>query len=235
MDRSARDLIHRALRNIGAYRFREVIEGDVAVEALAILNDFLASLAGSPLRIPYFTTLQFDLVPQKSVYTVGLGEGYDINTRKIVQVQSCKALLGAAEFQITPRASEYYDRSLTLTSVFSRPKNVFLQNNAEGSMLTFYPAPNIAYPCTLKVKQVYDNVELDDRLNEMPNAMFMYVSYELGTLLAPGFGVPIDAQYLRTLNDARRAVEAMADKMPVSMSPSQGGRLTPYERAESGI
>lgn len=235
MNRTARQLINRAMRETRAFRFGEALPGDLANEALDILNDFLASLEGSPHRIPYYTEVSFNLLQGKNIYTVSKEIGADVAARKIIEIESCQALLSTVWFNIQYLDIGYYDTSMKLSALKSRPRTVFLQNDTYGSTLYFYPTPNIDYPCTIKCKQVFDTLEMDDRLDEMPNAMWEYATLELARRLAPFYGIALDADQMKRLKEMEGNLRRLSNKNPTVMKPGPNVHLTAYERADSGF
>lgn len=231
---TASDLIIRATREIGAAEFGEVLTDDALLSGLQVLNTLLDSFEGEPYCIPYYTVILLTLLSNQDKYLIGLTDTADIKTRKIVSIQSARILYGSVWQPIFYRDQSYYDKSHIMTGYKSRPELVFLQNTVYESQVTFYPIPNIDYQCEIKGKQALDELELDDRLDEIPASMVDYLTYELCRRIAPSYSKTLTQDQQQLLTEAKAKVKRMANKSPLALTVSRGSSVTAYQRGERG-
>lgn len=231
---TAGDIIRRAVREIGAYDFGEVMPDDEINSSLMVLNTLLDSFEGEPYCIPYYSTISFTIQAGKDKYAVGRIPTADINSRKIVQIQNARILWGSVWQPVAYRDQSYYDKSHIMTQYKARPELIFLNNTVYESIVTFYPIPNIDYPCEIICRQLLDELELDDRLDEVPASMVEYLTYELARRIAPSYSKVLTPDQQKLLSDAKANVKRMARKSPLALTPSRGTSITPFQRGERG-
>lgn len=222
---TARQLLNDAYNLVGIKRRDEVIDGAEANFSLRKLNEILAS---SQLLVPYLSTISFFLTPGKDTYILGNTDGVDINTRKIVSIDYALFKINDQVWKINILGKSFNSRSRP-TNVQTLPYNVLLQNTTYTSVLTFYPIPDKNYQVILSAKQSFDDLELDDRLDEIPTSLYMFFEYALARELVEYHGgVPWSQKLEATYQDLMRKAEAMAD---IDLTVDSDNDLSPYGAA----
>jgi hypothetical protein len=74
--------------------------------------------------------------------------------------------------------SEYYG-VVRQGGLIARPGFVFLNKQDVESFVTFYPAPDQPYPCTLQVKSMINSLGAFDDLTELPPYYYGFLKYAL--------------------------------------------------------
>lgn len=220
---TARKLLNKSFRMVGITEPGETIEGDQAIEALQLLNEILSSDSAT---VPYFSNISFTLKAGKSTYTLGRTPEADVNTRKLISLNYAQYKIDTTFYKITAlNFSKYYGNYRIGTT--GQPYFVLLQNNTYVSTLTFYPAPDKDYDIILNAKQLYDDLEMDDRLDEIPSTLYMFLRYALARELVEIYhGITWTPKQEETYQKLLSQALATSDKNYMVDSDSIG--INPY-------
>lgn len=74
--------------------------------------------------------------------------------------------------------AEYYN-VVRQNGLVARPGFVFLDKQANNSIITYYPAPAEAYPATIQVKSFLDSLDNQETLGELPPYYYGFLKYAL--------------------------------------------------------
>ena len=72
-----------------------------------------------------------------------------------------------------------YNGVVRLNNLNARPGFVFLNKQDNESFLTFYPAPDQPYPCSVQVKSMIDKLDEHEDLTELPPFYYGFMKYAL--------------------------------------------------------
>lgn len=182
--RSTNDIIVNALYLLGELGVGYQPDAFMLSTGLELINELLAKFTSDSIYIPFLTTVDFVMVPGQATYSVSDMVTADINSDRIVD-------LVFANYTVQPDASEpivyplkiinkatYYG-VVRLDNLQARPGFVFLDKQPTESFITFYPAPDQPYPCSLKVKSFLDSVEAQQTLEEVPPYYYGFLKYAL--------------------------------------------------------
>lgn len=185
---TARDIIYQSLSMIGVYSLGEVIDDADAINALNIFNELLESFSGDGGIVPYVESITFNMTAERQEYIFGNIEPYDIKSRKIAQLVTVNYQDDDVIYPVNIISKNVYYKQAIVSNLDSLPYNCFLTDTTYNSILTFYPLPDKAYKCIVRAKFVFNPVELDDRLDEMPPYMRGFFRYALARELTDFYG-----------------------------------------------
>jgi len=181
---TAREIIIRAFYVLGKFSPETKPAEYEVQEGLYYLNDLLASFSANALLVPYQKTISFTLTPGKGVYVFSNKDSADVQADKIVSLISASITRGNIAYPINVVAPEQLQTSVRFLEQRSIPQYISLQNSADLSTIELYPLPYDANTCTLVAKFTIDDLEMDDRLDELPPYYFRFLRYALAKELA---------------------------------------------------
>lgn len=178
------DIITDALFLIGELGTAETPDAFMLRTGLQLINENLNKWTSDSIYIPFLTTLNFDLIIGQSDYTVAQIPDVDIVSDKIIDLSFANYSLPASgssqliyPLKIISKA-EFYNVTRQ-NNITSRPMYIFLNKQADVSILTVWPIPNQAYPCTVRVKTMLDSVAQQDSMGGLPPYYYGLLKYVL--------------------------------------------------------
>lgn len=208
---TARDIIYKAFYMLGVTDFGEVANGEDTSNALSILNEILESWSGGGVIIPYLNQVNFMLKQGKSEYVLGKTDGADVNSLKIAQLVSINFRYDNTVYPVNILSQNVYYENLRVVNLTSLPFNAFLQNTVYDSRLIFYPIPNKDYECYVRAKFVFDDIELDDRLDEIPPHARQFFRYALARELCDFYSKPWQPKQEQIYNELKARMFSNAE------------------------
>lgn len=182
---STNDVITNSLFLLGELGVGEVPDGFMLSTGLELLNELLDKFSSDSIYIPFLTAVSFTLVPGQATYSFSdLGSVTDIVSDRIVDLS-----MGTYEVPTTaPTTLTYPLRIINKATYYgvvrqntlvARPGFCFLDKQALESFVTFYPAPDQPYPCTLQVKVMINSLEAQESLFSLPPYYYGFLKYAL--------------------------------------------------------
>lgn len=185
---TARDVIKRSLRLIGAIASSETPSGAEMADALSTLNAMLDSWSTENLIIYSKTTEKFQLVTGTNTYTIGPGGDFD-TTRPIELISA------AIEDQSASPSVEYCVDILTfeewadirVKNLDGLPTKLFYNPESPLGVITLWPKPDTADKLVLySLKPLGGFANASDDV-ELPPGYELALSYNLAVLIAPEY------------------------------------------------
>ncbi len=177
-------LIINSLYLIGELGVGETPDAFMLSSGLELINELLAKFAEDSIYIPYLTELNFNMVATQASYTISdMIPDVDVVSSRIVDLSFANYLVPSAgqgiiyPIQIINKA-QYYGVT-RLLPLNTRPGFIFLDKQDQESIITFYPAPDQPYPCTLGVKTMLDSVTANQTLEALPPFYYGFLKYSL--------------------------------------------------------
>jgi len=167
--RKTSDLIVNSLYMIGELGVNETPDAFMERTGIELINEILDNFSVDNIYIPYLTTLTFDFVGGQATYTFSDIVTADVNTDRIIDLVFANYTVSdqiTYPLDIVSKAN-YYEM-VRLQAFQTRPAICFLNKQAADSEVTFYPAPDQAYSCSLKVKRMLDSLSLEEDLDGLP-------------------------------------------------------------------
>lgn len=182
--RTTNDLINSALYLLGELGVGEVPDAFMLTTGLEIINEILDSLSAAKIYIPYTSSINFTLTPNKSVYTISDMTTADINTNRWVGIDyaSINVVTTTPNTLILPLTiltdTQYYDL-WRLTTLVQRPAYLLFENKELLSQITFYPTPDLAYPCQIRAAGMLSYMTNEQNLTNLPPYFYGFLKYSL--------------------------------------------------------
>lgn len=179
--RTTNELIINALYLIGELGVGETPDAFMLSSGLELINELISKFSADSIYIPFLTTLSFTMVQGQATYSVSDIVSADINADRIVDLSFANYLVQTIEYpiRIINKATYYGVVRLTAPTLQARPGFVFLDKQDVESFVTFYPAPDQPYPCTLKAKIMVDRLDEHELLTELPPFYYGFMKYAL--------------------------------------------------------
>ena len=179
--RSTNELIINSLYLLGELGVGETPSAFMLSSGLELINELIDKFAADSIYIPYLTTLNFDLVAGQASYTISDMIPANVNANRIVDLSMANyAVTSSGQSVIYPlqiiNKAQYYGVT-RLTPLNTRPGFIFLDKQDFESIVTFYPAPNQAYSCTLQVKSMINQLFANEDLGELPPFYYGFLKY----------------------------------------------------------
>ncbi len=179
--RTTNELIINSLYLLGELGVGETPDAFMLSSGLELLNELIDKFAADSIYIPFLTTVAFDMVSGQASYTLSNMVPADIDTNRIVDLSFANYTVPSAgqgiiyPLQIINKA-QYYGVT-RLTPFNTRPAFIFLDKQAQESIVTLYPAPDQPYPCEIRVKSMLNKLIANQALEEIPPFYYGFLKY----------------------------------------------------------
>ena len=179
--RTTNELIINSLYLIGELGVGEIPDAFMLSSGLELINELISKFSADSIYIPFLTTLSFTMVQGQATYSIGNSSSFDINADRIVDLVFANYLVQTIEYpiKIINKATYYGVVRLASPTLQSRPGFCFLDKQDTESFVTFYPAPDQPYPCTLKAKVMVDKLTEHELMLELPPFYYGFMKYAL--------------------------------------------------------
>lgn len=168
VQRTTNDIIVNALYLIGELGVGETPDAFMLTSGLEIVNGIIDQFSMDSIYIPYLTTINFNLVPGQATYSFSDLVPADVIADRIVDLTFANYFVAEIEYPLRIITKAVYYNLSRQTNLMTRPGYVFLNRQPTESFITFYPAPDQAYPCKIQVKSMIDKLEPQENINELP-------------------------------------------------------------------
>lgn len=182
--KTVNQLIINSLYLVGELGVGEVPDAFMLSSGIELINELLDKFAQDSIYIPYLTELNFNMVAAQASYTVSdMVPNPDVFADRIVDLSFANYMVPSAgqgiiyPLQIINKA-QYYGVT-RLLPLNTRPGFIFLDKQADESIITLYPAPDQPYPCTLGVKCMIDSLAPNQTLEALPPFYYGFLKYSL--------------------------------------------------------
>lgn len=206
--RTSNQIIENAFKIIGLFAEDIALENGRMVEGLYNLNILLSQYASSPEKIAYNSNITFNLVPNQREYSISKAIGADVNSNRLVSIKYLTLKSNDIIYPVDITDDEFYINRTRTDTFKTLPRQCYLQNEIEGSIIVFFQIPDQVYECRIKGKFTIDEVELSQVLDEVPNYYHGFLEYALAKQLHSKYkGSSWDANdeetYRSMLNDIK--------------------------------
>lgn len=176
---TANELIINSLYLLGELGVGETPDAFMLSTGLELLNEIINGFTADSIYIPYVTSLNFTMVPGQASYTISTQPGADITSDRVVEIDYANYLVQNVSYPIKVISKAVYYNNHRLEDFQSRPSTVFLDKQAPQSTITFYPVPDMTYPCTIQVKSMLDEITEHQVLDQLPPYVVSFLKYAL--------------------------------------------------------
>jgi hypothetical protein len=167
--RTTNELIVNSLYMLGELGVGETPNAFMLSTGLELINELIDKFANDSIYIPFLTTVSFNMVPGQAEYTLSTLTGANVNSNRVVDLSMANyTVQNQINYPIKIVNKAQYYGIVKQTNLNSRPSIVFLNKQATESIITFFPAPDQAYPCQLKCKVMIDKLDEHELLTELP-------------------------------------------------------------------
>lgn len=177
-------LIINSLYLIGELGVGETPDAFMLSSGLELINELLAKFASDSIYVPYLTELSFNFVVAQASYTISdMIPNPDVNADRIIDLSYANYTVPSAgqgiiyPLQIINKA-QYYGVT-RLLPLNTRPGFIFLDRQANESIITVYPAPDQPYPVLLGVKSMINSLAANQDLSTLPPFYYGFLKYAL--------------------------------------------------------
>lgn len=208
--KTALDVITGALRKIGQYSPGETLSSEDANDALDIFNGLLDILSTQHFAIYNNVETVVPLTTGKSSYTLGTGGDISIERPLSISQIFTRITTGASpvDFPCDVWPLEQYSKIGLKNQPGPWPKSAYYNTSYPLATLYLWPVPNAAAELHIFSDQVLSNLNLTDLLN-LPRGYFLFLQYELATLLAPEYGVPVPPAVAQAASQMRASIKSL--------------------------
>lgn len=177
--RTTNELIINSLYLLGELGVGETPDAFMLSTGLELLNELIDKFSADSIYIPYLTTLNFTMVAGQAEYSISQLAGADISGDRVVDLTLANYTVQTIVYPIKIINKATYYGVVRLTNLNARPGFVFLNKQDTESLITFYPAPDQPYPCSIQVKSMIDQLEEHEDLTELPPFYYGFLKYAL--------------------------------------------------------
>lgn len=187
---TALDIIQGALRKIGQFAPGETLPASDANDALDTLNGLLDLLSNEHLFIYNNVENVLTLTPGKQTYTVGTGGEFNIPRPLRLSNIYTRVTSGASslDYPCQEVSGDKYAKIGLKSQPGPWPKMLYYDTGFPLATMYLWPVPSQGAQLHVWSDMVLTNMNLTDALS-MPQGYFLFLQYELATMLCPEYGV----------------------------------------------
>lgn len=201
---TARQIIKRALLQVGALVKNEDPSADEANDALDTLNGLISSWNNDSLNT-YTRTLEGFALTSASSYTIGTGGNF--NTTRPLTIVDAFLRNGTVDYPIGIIDDETFD-SITFKGLTGIPQFINYTNSYPLGTIRIYPIGSSAYTLYLSSeKPVVSTLTLDTVLS-LPDGWERALIYNLALELAPEYNQRLDPYIIKIAADSLGAIKS---------------------------
>ena len=182
--RTTNDLIISSLYLLGELGVGETPDNFMISTGLEILNEILDGFSADSIYIPYITTIDFSMVPNKDTYSFSDIAPADIVTNRFIDLVYANYTVEENSespivypLKILSKA-EYYN-VIRLDNLDTRPGFIFMNKQPTETFITLYPSPDQPYPCSIQVKGMLNFLSANEDLTQLPPYYARFLKYAL--------------------------------------------------------
>lgn len=186
---TALDIITGALKKIGQYAPGETLAASDANDALDTLNGMIDMLSNEHLFIYNNVENVLTLTPGKQSYTVGAGGEFNIPRPLRLTNIYTRITTGSSslDFPCQEVSGDKYTKIGLKTQPGPWPKMAYYNTGFPLAQLFLWPVPSQAGELHMWSDMVLNTMALGDPVT-LPQGYYLYLQYQLATLLAPEYG-----------------------------------------------
>lgn len=177
--RTTNDIIINSLYLLGELGVGETPDAFMLSTGLELVNELLDKFSSDSIYIPFLKTLSFTMVAGQATYTISDIVSANITSDRIVDLCFANYTTSTIVYPIRIINKATYSNVVRLDNLNARPGFVFLDKQDTTSSITFYPAPDQAYPCTIQVKQMIDKLDAHENIDELPPYYYGFLKYAM--------------------------------------------------------
>lgn len=177
--RTTNELIINSLYLTGELGVGETPDAFMLSTGLELLNELIDKFSADSIYIPYLRTIDFTMVPGQAEYLFSNIITSDIPSDRIVDLSFANYTVQTIVYPIRIINKATYYNVVRLNNLNARPGFVYLNKQDYESILTFYPAPDQPYPCSIKVKVMIDQLDQYEDLTTLPPYYYGFLKYAL--------------------------------------------------------
>ena len=177
--RTTNDIIDAAFRFLGEVADIEPVTGTMQERGLYILNELLDQFSSAQVYVAYNQEVTFTFTPDKATYSFSNVVSSDVTCNRIVGINYGNYFVQEISYPLyIINKAEYYN-IVRLSNLSTRPGFVFLDRQITQSFLTFYPAPDQDYICTMGLKLMIDSFAANTVIDNVPPYYQRFLRYAL--------------------------------------------------------
>ena len=206
---TARDVIKRSLRLIGALATGETPTADEQADALAILNDMVESWANDGLMVYQNYRQSFALTSSKQSYTIG-ATGDFVTDRPLRIADAAIEIVSstpALELPIQIMGLQEWAQVLVKTMPGTISTKMFMEDAYPNAKIYLWPIPTVANNLILYTPKVISQFTTVDTIVSLPPGYARAIKYNLAVELAPEFGKTIDDAIMAIAIDSKSDIK----------------------------
>lgn len=191
----------------------QTVSGQQLSDGLTWLNALLSLKSAYSRTIPYFNEYQFTAVAGQEEYFVP----------NLVQPETLTFNIGPVRYSTMPSSRRSYFGTGRVDNIQSLPFNWHFERALNGSNVFLYFVPDAAYPIKIWGKFGFTNVTLNEDLLQVYDEFYIdYLRYRLAQRICSEFGIPLQPQAARELEELE---EAVTDVSPPDLTLSKWSDL----------
>lgn len=177
--RTTNDIIVNSLYLLGELGVGEQADAFMLTTGLELVNGLLDMYAADSIYIPFLTTLDFDFVPGQATYSFSNIVPADVTSDRFVDLSFANYFVSNISYPLRIVNKATYYNLVRQTNFQTRPGIIFFDKQPLQTFITVFPAPDQAYPCSLKVKCMIDQLEPMEDISELPPYYYRFLKFAL--------------------------------------------------------
>lgn len=205
---TVRDLVAGSMRLIGALDPHEAMDGQQALNALAVLNEIVEHLNLEHLVNPTGVN-RVDLVctPGQQVHTIGASGG-NWTTPRPVAIDRAYVLIGNGEFEISVADDQEWS-DIPVKGISGIPQKLFYEPEFPLGKVYLWPKPALAYSIALWVWDSIPTFTSLDQPVSLPPAYAKMMRYLLAVELAPEYSKTPSPLVMQIASETKAAIQRL--------------------------
>jgi hypothetical protein len=208
---TALDIIKTSMRLIGALDPSDVPTAAEMDDALAALNDLMASWSNESLAVYQIVQEGFPTVAGTASYTVGSGATW--NTTRPLRIESAFLRYGSTDYPLRVLNREEYDQITLKTTQFMPEALHYIPAVANGTV-TLYGVPDAVYTVYLNSLKALQSFAALTTTVVLPPGYQRMLRYNLALEIAPEYNRKVPDAVLAIARESKAAVKRLNSRTP---------------------
>jgi hypothetical protein len=225
MSTTAQDIVNGAIKKIGVLRKNESPTADESVDALAVLNDLLASWSNDSL-LCYATVTDTFTISNATSYLIGTGQ--TLNTVRPMWIKAANISVGGLDFALSIVPEEDFQTQIVQKNITSNiPLFLTYDNAYPNGTIKLWPQASTSIGLTLMSEKLITSFAALTTTFDMPPGWSHALKLNLATNLYSDYNLPPDALVVQHAKEAKGALKKQTMKAhPITYSGGRGRRYS---------
>lgn len=214
MSTTVQAILTAAFRKCGVLTMNETPTADMSNDALAAMNDMLASWSLEEMSCYARAWETFNLTAglggKTTPYTIGVGANF--NTARPINIAAAYVTLGGVDYPIDVISDEIYNNQVNVKDLSGIPEWLNLDNSYPVGNIRLFPVPSSAYPLFILSEKPLTSYALGATV-DLPPGWERAIIFNLPAEIAGDYGTDVPQSVTTVAVASKAAIQRQVRRM----------------------